>query len=94
MTSSEANKQSTRKERALISLLLSIPCVVLAGLTFAPVTYIRAKLDANGQPMFHPDGHRMNESDNWAGVVHQPIPHAFLVLAGFLFVRGVYIRFR
>ena len=76
-----------RRHRALVSILLTIPCVFMA---FIISDYVRSK----DQPVLTADGRRIYES-YLVFRLKMDIPfYSFLALAGFFFVRGIVIRFR
>jgi hypothetical protein len=76
-----------RRHRALVSILLTIPCVFMA---FIISDYVRSK----DQPVLTADGRRIYES-YLVFRLKMDIPfYSLVALAGFFFVRGIVIRFR
>ena len=75
------------------SLILAIPCVLLATFLFPPVSYIRPRLDASGHQILRPDGRPAMERDWPLELREQWAPYSCLGLGAFFLVRAAFIRF-
>jgi hypothetical protein len=82
-----------RKFRAMNSLILAIPCLLLATFLFAPVSYIRPRLDSAGHQILRPDGRPAMERDWPTELREQRVPYSCLALGAFFIVRAAFIRF-
>jgi hypothetical protein len=83
-----------RKFRAMNSLILAIPCLLLFALLQSPVDYIRPRLNASGHQMFRPNGRPAWEHDWPSELREQWAPYSCLCLGVFFIVRAAFIRFR
>ena len=83
-----------RKFRAMNSLILAIPCVIMASLLSVPVVSLRPRLDRDGHQIMRPDGRPAFERD-WFGDIDVQWPsYSCLMLGGFFLFRAAFIRFR
>ena len=82
-----------RKFRAMNSLILAIPCLVLFSTLLMPVASMRPRLDASGHQMFRPNGTPAWEHDWPAELRGQWAPYSCLGLGAFFIVRAAFIRF-
>lgn len=87
----EAEAIRRRRHRALNSLLLTMLCVGMAAVSYAPIVCVRIKRDSNGQPILRSDGSRVSERD-WVGDMKvNGGAFSFIALAFFFGVRGIVI---